>query len=98
MAANTDNPQEGTTEVISHEIRPGRGREFDDCLRRILELKVRSPGYLGTTVISPSGDESRLHYVVTRFRDTASLEAWRRSPDRARFFDEVGTYAIPHLD
>jgi uncharacterized protein len=98
MTASTENPQEGTTEVISHEIRPGRERDFDDWLRRILALKVRSPGYLGSTVISPSGGESRLRYVVTRFQDKASLEAWRKSPDRARFFEEVGTYAIPHLD
>lgn len=98
MAVSTDPSQEGTTEVISHEIRPGREKESDDWLRRILTLKIRSPGYLGTTVISPGGNESRLRYVVTRFRDEASLEAWRASSDRARFFQEAGAYATPHLD
>jgi uncharacterized protein len=98
MAVSSDEPQAETTEVISHEIRPGREREFDDWLRRILKLKTGTPGYLGSTVISPSGDESRLRYVVTRFRDNASLAAWRESTERARLFDEVPAYAIPHLD
>jgi uncharacterized protein len=98
MAVSTGASQEGTTEVISHEIRPGHEKDFDDWLRRILALKVRSPGYLGTTVISPSGAESSLRYVITRFRDKAALEAWRESPDRARFFEEVRAYTIPHLN
>jgi len=98
MAVHTDPPAEGATEVISHRIRPGRQKDFDDWLQRTLKLKDQSPGYLGTTVISPSGEESRLRYAVSRCRDRTALDSWRKSPDRARLFEEVNAYAIPYLD
>ncbi len=98
MAVHSDTSEGGVTEVISHQIRPGRVKDFDDWLQRTLKVKDLSPGYLGTTVISPRGDESRRRYVVSRFRDQSALDAWRDSPERARLFDEVNAYAIPHLD
>ena len=98
MAARSETSEAGVTEVISHQIRPGRVQDFDNWLQRTLKVKDLSPGYLGTTVIAPKGDESRRRYVVSRFRDQASLDAWRNSPERARLFDEVGSYAIPQLD
>jgi len=98
MAVRAESPEGGTTEVISHEIRPGREKDFDDWLRRILVVKNETPGYLGTTVLSPGGGGSRLRYVVTRFRDKSALDTWRKSSDRARLFEEVRQYATPYLD
>src|SRR5271170_3181805 len=98
MAVRADLPEEGTTEVIGHQIRPGREKDFDDWLQRTLKLKDQSPGYLGTTVISPSGEESMLRYVVSRFRNQNALVTWRKSPERARLFEEINAYAFPHLD
>lgn len=98
MDAYSDTSKAGVTEVISHEIRPGRVKDFDDWLQRTLKVKDLAPGYLGTTVISSRGDESRRRYVVSRFRDQASLDAWRDSPGRARLFDEVNAFAVPRLD
>ena len=53
MADHSDTSEAGATEVISHQIRPRRVKDFDDWLQRTLKVKDLSPGYLGTTVISP---------------------------------------------
>ncbi len=98
MPDRSDSSEPGVTEVISHQIRPGRVKDFDAWLQRTLKVKDLSPGYLGTTVIAPRGDEARRRYVVSRFRDQASLDAWQHSPERAKLFEEVNEYAVPHLD
>jgi hypothetical protein len=39
------------TFVISRNIKPGYEEDYDDWLRRYLEIERKAPGYLGTTII-----------------------------------------------
>jgi len=43
----------------------------------IWENKV--PGYLGTTIIAPGGNTSSERYIINRFSDKASMDAWESS-------------------
>ena len=64
------------TEVISRNIKPGREKDYDDWLRRYMILENKVPGYLGTTVIAPGGNTSSVRYIINRFSDKASMDAW----------------------
>lgn len=88
--------ESGVTEVISREIKAGRETDYDTWHRRFLELKKKAPGYLSTTVIVPGCGNSSIRYVITRFKDEASLENWRKSENRAKMLEEVNSYSTPH--
>jgi antibiotic biosynthesis monooxygenase (ABM) superfamily enzyme len=46
-----NHPNEVTI-VVSRKIKPGYESEYDDWLRRYLAIENKSPGYLGTTIIT----------------------------------------------
>ena len=67
------------TEVISRNIVAGHEKDYYEWLERFMILERQFPGYLGTTIIAPGGNTSSLRYVINRFADQASLEAWENS-------------------
>jgi uncharacterized protein len=78
-------------------VDPGHEQEFDEWFGRYLESEKRTTGYLGTTIIAPSGgSDSSVRYVITRFTDSSSLEAWKRSSERDMLVEEVRKYSAPH--
>ena len=53
----------------------------------------RFPGYLGTTIIAPGGNISSVRYVINRFADQASLDAWENSEIAISLLEEVSKYS-----
>ena len=64
------------TEVISRNIRAGHERDYDDWLRRFMISEKQFQGYLGTTVIAPGGNVSSVRYIINRFANQVSLDAF----------------------
>ena len=84
--------------VISRHIEAGHEKEYDDWLMRFLELHRKAPGYLGTTIIAPGVGASNARYIIHRFRDEASMEAWEKSEQHQRMVDEANKYSSPHYE
>jgi heme-degrading monooxygenase HmoA len=76
------------TEVISRNIKPSHGKDYDDWLRRYMKLESEVPGYLGTTIIAPGSSSSSVRYVINRFADKASLDAWENSEEARKLFPD----------
>jgi uncharacterized protein len=51
------------------------------------------PGYLGTTIIAPGGNISSVRYVINRFSDQTSLDAWENSEAAISLIEEVSKYS-----
>ena len=66
-------------EVISRNIKPGHEKDYDDWLRRYMIHENKVHGYLGTTIIAPGGNTSSVRYIINRFSDKASKDAWGSS-------------------
>ena len=81
------------TEVISRNIRAGQERDYDDWLRRFMMSERQFPGYLGTTVIAPGGNVSSVRYIINRFANQASLDAWENSEESLKLLEEVSKYS-----
>ena len=81
------------TEVITRNIRPGHERDYDDWLRRFMISERQFPGYLGTTVIAPGGNVSSMRYIINRFANQASLNAWENSEESLKLLKEVNKYS-----
>jgi len=81
------------TEVICRNIAPGHEKDYDDWLQRFMTSERKFPGYLGTTIIDPRGDISSVRYVVNRFVDQTSLNAWETSEVAVKLIEEVSKYS-----
>jgi uncharacterized protein len=84
------------TEVITRNITPGHERDYDDWLRRFMISERQFPGYLGTTVIAHGGNVSSMRYIINRFANQASLDAWENSEESLKLLREVNEYST-HL-
>lgn len=74
--------------VFSWEVAPGKHAEFERWAHGIEAVAAAFPGQQGVTWLKPEGDSTRYHAVV-RFADTASLQQWMESPERAEWQDRV---------
>ena len=81
------------TEVISRNIAAGHEKDYDNWLQRFMISERQFPGYLGTTIIAPGGKTSSLRYVINRFADQASLDAWEKSEIALSLIEEVSKFS-----
>ena len=87
-----------TTVVVNIKINPGCEKDYDEWLRRFLVIiKKKVPGYLGTTTIMETTEDSSVRHIIHRFRDKASLEAWENSQELHEQTEEVNKYSTPYL-
>src|SRR5437667_1134929 len=83
-----NHPNEVTI-VVSRKIKPGYEKEYDDWLRRYLAIESRSPGYLGTTIITQGGTNSAVRYIIHRYTDKASIREWENSQQSLKLLEEA---------
>jgi antibiotic biosynthesis monooxygenase (ABM) superfamily enzyme len=83
------------TFVIIRNIKPGYEKDYDDWLRRYLEIERKAPGYLGTTII-PGGTNSAVRYIIVRYTDKTSMQEWLNSQQSRKLLEEVNNYSTPH--
>ena len=81
------------TEVICRNIAAGHEKDYDDWLKRFMKSERQFPGYLGTTIIAHGGNISSVRYVINRFADQASLDAWENSEVALSLIEEVSKYS-----
>ena len=81
------------TEVISRNIAAGHEKDYDDWLQRFMISERQFPGYLGTTIIAHGGNISSVRYVINRFADQASLDAWENSEVAISLLEEVSKFS-----
>ncbi len=81
------------TEVISRNIAAGHEKDYDDWLQRFMISERQFPGYIGTTIIAPGGNTSSVRYVINRFANQASLDAWENSEVALSLIEEVNKYS-----
>ena len=86
------------TDVVASEIKPTHEGDFDSWLKRFLDHQKQASGYLGTTILVPSGKSSNKRIVISRFKNRDSLDAWKKSEERLRMLEEVKDYGTPYYD
>lgn len=99
MSESALKAREAVTVVFTWEVVPGREAEFEQWAHGIEAEAIAFAGHQGVTWLRPEG-ESRHYHAVVRFADTASLDRWLSSPQRAAWQDRVrpfGRTAQPEL-
>jgi antibiotic biosynthesis monooxygenase (ABM) superfamily enzyme len=75
---------EPTAFIVTHVIKPGAERRYEDWTREILRAVSGFPGYLGREVVLPSHGD-RKYTVIVRFDSNKHLKAWAESETRSEF-------------
>ena len=91
-------PSKEVTTVICRNIKASHEKDYDDWLRRYMILERNVPGYLGTTIIAPGGNSSSVRYIINRFADKASLDAWENSEEALKLIEEANNYSTRYYE
>ena len=75
--------------IVTHIIKAGAERRYEDWTREILRVVSGFPGYLGREVVLPAQGD-RKYTVIVRFDSSDHLEAWVESEARKEFISRAG--------
>jgi hypothetical protein len=70
------------TVVVARRPVPGREREFERWLRRLVAAARRAPGHVQSDVQAPDGVHPDEWVIVYQFADVDTLHRWLTSPER----------------
>lgn len=68
--------------MFARRVKPGRGAEYEELARKMVETSKAFPGQLSATVLHEH--DSSDYTVVYSFTDRPALQAWLDSPERRR--------------
>lgn len=71
------------TVVVARTVAPGRERDFERWVERLVATASEAPGYLGAEVQPPDDLHPEEWVIVYQFDDADRLAAWLESPERA---------------
>jgi uncharacterized protein len=84
------------TIVISRHVFPGRIKDYEEWIRKMVTAAGQAPGSLGVTTLIPQKEESGLYNVIFRFKDQESVDAWENSEIRKNLTQEAEQFSRYH--
>lgn len=75
------------TVVVARNVKPGREREFERWVRKLVAASESAKGHLDASVEPPNEAHPDEWVVVYRYEDSALLHAWLSSPARQKLME-----------
>jgi antibiotic biosynthesis monooxygenase (ABM) superfamily enzyme len=85
--------KKSVTVVASRKVFPGKEKDYDDWVRRMIEAAKESPGMTGVTVLAPEPSREGLHHLVMRFADEVAMHRWETSYERQKLSHEADAFS-----
>ncbi|WP_008310503.1 antibiotic biosynthesis monooxygenase [Leptolyngbya sp. PCC 6406] len=82
-------PDPPVTVDVVQRVRPGKDREFEVLLERIISTASTFEGYLGASVFRPSEAGDGEYRIVFKFDRLEHLKRWEHSAMRQRFLTQA---------
>ncbi len=89
VVAGQDAETPPVTMVITHRVKAGREKTFENWRHGMLEVMAATPGFLGVDLFGPQAGVQDEWVHIVRFESAASLEGWMGSSPRARLLLEL---------
>ncbi|MER5392498.1 antibiotic biosynthesis monooxygenase [Saccharopolyspora sp. NPDC002686] len=80
------------TAVVSHDVRPGRERDFRHWQNKVRKVQEKSPGFMGLELFEPVPGVQEKWVAVFRYDSRAHLDEWLESETRAKLLEEGEDY------
>lgn len=81
------NENSAVSVVVDRTVLPGKVVQFENYLKQIIQASSQYPGYIGTDVINPTGDNR--YILVFRFASQRELEEWSASEPRNYWVNKI---------
>jgi antibiotic biosynthesis monooxygenase (ABM) superfamily enzyme len=81
------------TVVVSRRVFPGKEKEYDEWVRRMIAAATEAPGSTNVTMLAPEKGKPGLHHLVIRFTDEVSMHAWETSYNRQKLSHEADEFS-----
>jgi antibiotic biosynthesis monooxygenase (ABM) superfamily enzyme len=85
--------KKAVTVVASRRVFPGKEKDYDEWVRRIIEAAKESPGVTGVTMLAPEPGKEGLHHLVIRFADELAMHKWETSYTRQKLSHEADGFS-----
>ena len=94
---DSDRPRsrEPATAVFTRRVKPGRGAQYENLARKMVETSEAFPGHLAATVLHEQ--DSPDYTLLYSFTDRPALQAWLDSPERRALLRQADQLAEQHL-
>src|SRR4051812_4746876 len=92
MKSSESIENDGATAVITHRVRDGQQRNYDQWLLKIAPLCRTYPGHLDWQVIRPITGFTATYTVIIRFDTHDHLLRWLNSSDRKSLIEEASPF------
>ena len=96
MESETDRivpSKKSVTVVVSRTVFPGREKDYDDWVRRLVVAATEAQGNLGVTMLVPEPGKTGLRHVVMYFADEKSMHLWETSYIRQKLSHEADVFS-----
>lgn len=81
------------TVVISRTVSPGKEKDYDEWVRRLVAAAKEAPGNKGVTMLIPESGKAGLYHVVMRFDNQESVHDWEDSYVRQKLTWEADAFS-----
>jgi uncharacterized protein len=81
-------PNRSVAFIITHTIKAGNEKFYEEWNRDIFNAVSKFPGYLGREVFLPTAG-SRKYTIIVRFDNYENLNTWTESETRQQYIDQV---------
>lgn len=73
--------------VVRHKVKAGLRTDYENWLKRIMQVAARFSGHQGVQIVRPSRHE---YAIIVRFGSQAEADHWYHSAERRALIAEVG--------
>lgn len=80
--------KKNVTEIFITHVKPGEYNLYKEWALKTQELEKAFPGYLGTDIQSPSGENNHDWVTVLHFDTAENLDNWMKSKEREKIIEE----------
>lgn len=88
----------GITLVVTERVRRSQLEAYEAWARRLHVLQGAQPGFVGLHVLRDLSGPVAEYVTLVRFRDRASLEAWRSSPAYREALTELDRFTAGEVE
>jgi len=85
----SNDPSQYVTAVITHQVRTGRERGYEEWIEGISAAAREFEGHLGVSILRPQSSSSSDYVIVLRFDTCQHLTAWLYSNTRKEWIERV---------
>jgi len=82
------------TSIISHKVKPGNEKNFEEWSKKITAKATEHDGFLNVTIIKPTDPSNPEYVAIVQWSNYENLKKWQQSDDFKQMFKESEEFTM----